>query len=119
MNTKILGDMGENLAAAHLERKGYAIIERKFKTRIGEIDLIARQNHVIVFIEVKTRQSSEFGRPGEAVGYRKQQKIIRTASWYIRQKHLEDVSCRFDVIEVYCWQGGYHINQIENAFEVC
>lgn len=119
MNTKILGDMGENIAAIYLERKGYYIIERKFKTRVGEIDLIARKNHTIVFIEVKTRQSLEFGRPGEAVGYRKQQKIIKTANWYIRQKHLEEVSCRFDVIEVYYWQGGHHINQIENAFEVC
>lgn len=119
MNTKLLGDRGENLAAEYLTAHGYQICERKFRTPLGEIDLIARQNGSLIFIEVKTRRSLRYGTPAAAVNTLKQQKIIRTAYWYLRQQQIEETLCRFDVIEIYFSQEGkWTIQQFENAFEV-
>ena len=119
MNTKLLGDRGENIAAEYLRAHGYQICERQFRTPLGEIDLIARQNECLVFIEVKTRRSLRYGTPAAAVNALKQQKIIRTAYWYLRQQQLEETLCRFDVIEIYFSQEGkWTIQQFENALEV-
>ena len=119
MNTKILGNAGEEAAADYLEQKGYTVCERNYRTVTGEIDLIVRKGAATVFVEVKTRRSLACGEAALAVNYRKQQKIIRTAYCYMQQKKLDGRPCRFDVVEVYRKPaGGWTINHFEGAFEV-
>lgn len=120
MNTKRLGNRGEEAAAAYLEQKGYEILERQFRTPLGEIDLIARDGKTLAFIEVKTRRSERYGRPAAAVGSEKQRRIIRAAMWYIvnKQRQGDVPPCRFDVVEIYASsQGACRIRHLENAFE--
>ncbi len=98
-----LGAAGEQLAAAHLQRLGYVILERNHRTRWGELDLIAHAHGTLVFVEVKTRRrSARAGSPFEAVGPRKQAQVRRMAAgWLARARnrpHAEDL--RFDVIGV-------------------
>ena len=81
MNNKHLGDRGESYAEDYLRRQGYRILTRNYRTKIGEIDLIADDHGTLVFIEVKTRSSVRYGIPSEAVNYKKKQKIIQTAYW--------------------------------------
>ena len=116
--TKDLGVSGEDFAARHLESGGYRIIARNFRIRTAEIDLIAERDGVIVFIEVKTRRTTRFGRPAEAVNARKQQKIIAAAGVFMQREEFAQCACRFDVIEVFKLNGEWQLNQIENAFEV-
>ncbi|MCR5030783.1 MAG: YraN family protein [Selenomonadaceae bacterium] len=117
MNTKRVGDRGEEMAADFLERKGLRILARKYRTPIGEIDLIAQEGKTLVFIEVKTRRSARCGSPAAAVGYAKQQKIARVAAWYM-QTRADTPPCRFDVVEIYApSSGAWSVRQLENAFE--
>jgi putative endonuclease len=95
-----LGKSGENFACLELERRGYAILERRFRTRHGEIDVIARDGETLVFIEVKARRSGRFGPPAEAVGFQKRQKLMLMASSYIFARRLANARCRFDVVSV-------------------
>ncbi len=111
---KVKGNSGEQFAAGYLKKKGYKILERNYKNSIGEIDIIARQKKTIVFVEVKTRSSLQFGNPSEAVNFHKQHKIRQVAQCYIIQKHLEDSDYRFDVIEVILEDDD--INHIEDCF---
>lgn len=117
MNTKILGNRGEDAAASFLERHGLSVLERNFRVKTGEIDIIARDGRTLVFVEVKTRRTEAYGRPGAAVGFRKQQKIIECARWYLRQRQIESCPCRFDVIEVLAGEGHARIRHIKGAFE--
>lgn len=98
---KSLGAAGEELAARHLKKMGFAILEKNYRCPLGELDLIARKGPLLVFVEVKTRRSQHYGPPQTAVTMRKQQKIIRLAQLYIKQKKLYDLKCRFDVIAVH------------------
>lgn len=98
---KIKGDIGEELATQFLKKEKYKILARNYSTHIGEIDIIATKNSVIVFVEVKARTSNEFGRPAEAVNYRKQQKIHLVAEQYLQKYNLENKEIRFDVIEIF------------------
>ncbi len=100
METKTSGNIGEVLAENFLKKKGYLVLERNFSTKIGEIDLICKDKDYIVFVEVKTRTSNRFGYPREAINFAKQQKVRKTAQIYLKKKHLYDVDCRFDCIEV-------------------
>ena len=84
-NTKILGFAGETLVAKHLEKNGYKIIAKNYTNSIGEIDIIAKQNNTLVFVEVKTRSSVKFGAPQEAVTPAKQNKIRNVALAYLKQ----------------------------------
>lgn len=120
MSKQALGQAGEEQAAAFLARKGYRISARNFRARVGEIDIIAWQDRrTLVFVEVKTRRGDLFGAPAQAVDARKRKKILMTASWYLRQEHLEDCFCRFDVIEVYAMQdAAWRIRHYEGAFEM-
>ena len=117
MNNKKLGDRGESCAAEYLQRQGCRILMRNYRMKIGEIDLIAEDHGTLVFIEVKTRSSVRYGTPAEAVNYKKRQKIIQTAYWYLRAQHREDAVCRFDVLEVYAAGDSWTVHQIRNAFE--
>ena len=120
MNQKGLGNRGEEIAAAHLERKGYEILERQCRTPVGEIDLIARDGKTLAFVEVKTRRSARYGQPAAAVGREKQRRITRAAMWYMMNKNRqgETPPCRFDVVEIYATpNGAWNVRHLENAFE--
>lgn len=108
----IKGRIGEELAVKFLKGCKYKILERNFKNKLGEIDIIAKDRDIIVFVEVKSRSSSEFGLPCEAVDIKKQNKIRFVASLYLQTKKIEDKELRFDVIEVLDGE----INYIKNAF---
>lgn len=92
--------MGEDLACAELRRRGYAILARRYRTRHGEIDIIARHEGAIVFIEVKARRDEAYGGGGAAVTEWKQQRIVRMATDYLARRGLLDEPCRFDVVTV-------------------
>ncbi|MDO9117261.1 MAG: YraN family protein [Nitrospira sp.] len=113
------GQDSEASAEQFLRRKGYAILERNLRTTIGELDLVADDHGVLVFVEVKARTTGAFGGALLAVDRRKQAKLIRLAGQYLAQRHLSDRVCRFDVILV---QGdaesSFQIEHIEHAFEV-
>ena len=96
---KITGQKGEILAEKFLKREKYFILERNYTCPLGEIDIVAKKNDVIVFIEVKTRASNRFGRPCEAVTPYKQNKIRTVAKYYLMCKSQSENDCRFDVIE--------------------
>ena len=111
------GNKGEDAVAGYLRRRGYRILERQYRCRYGEIDLIARSlDGTLCFVEVKTRASSRFSRPCEAVTPAKQQRLRMTAQYYLAYTG-EDCPCRFDVAEVYpALDGEMTINYITNAF---
>ena len=112
MNRRETGTQYEERAAEYLIAQNYQILERNYRIRSGEIDIIARDGTVLVFIEVKYRKDDESGNPLEAVDIRKQRKIIKVARYYLYQKKYGDVPCRFDVIGI-C---GSHIEHIKDAF---
>ena len=110
---KVEGALGEVNVVKYLEDKKYKIIELNHKNRLGEIDIIAQDKKMLVFVEVKARSSLKFGRPSEAVDWRKQNKLRQVANLYLIQKGLTNCQCRFDVVEVIARS---EINHIENAF---
>ena len=95
-----LGKLGEDLACAELERRGYAVLARRYRTRFGEIDIIARDNDVTVFVEVKARTGDEFGGGAAAVTGWKQRRITQMAVDYLSRHRLHDRPCRFDVVVI-------------------
>ncbi|MBR3249937.1 MAG: YraN family protein [Clostridia bacterium] len=111
----IIGKYGEDVAVRFLEQKGYKIIERNFSCRQGELDIIARNNEYIVFIEVKTRSNFLYGTPIEAVGKNKQKHIFRVAKYYLHIHRLENHFVRFDVIEVFIDRGIAKVNHIKQV----
>lgn len=110
-----VGRIGEELAARYLESLGYTIVERNFVATQGEIDIIAKDGEELVFIEVKTRTSIQFGRPSEAVDEPKQKHLISTAKYYLYSKHLENEFVRIDVIEVYLRENKCRINHLKQV----
>lgn len=114
MNTTDIGKKGEEISVEYLKNRGYSIIAVNFKAAGGEIDIIAKKDGCIAFVEVKTRKTSKFGYPSEAVDYFKQQKIIRVAKAFIA-KYTDYEVVSFDVCEVYTAER--RINYIENAFD--
>lgn len=111
------GAFGEDLAVKLLSKKGYEIIERNFTAKTGEIDIVARHNEYIVFVEVKLRVNLEKGSPCEAVNLKKQKKIIETAKMYIDKNELYNCDFRFDVVEIlFCDDNKPMGKIIENAF---
>jgi putative endonuclease len=95
-----LGKTGEDCAVAELERRGYAILARRYRTRHGEIDIIARQDETTVFVEVKARATDEFGTAAEAVTPWKQRRLVRMARDYLARNGLVNEACRFDVVAI-------------------
>lgn len=117
MNHITLGDLGEKAASRYLTSKGYTLTHRKYRTKLGEIDIIAKYKNTIIFVEVKTRRNTTYGSPAEAVNYRKQQKIIQTAQCYLKHSNNYNCLCRFDILEVVLGnQGVFTFNHITNAF---
>ena len=113
---KSVGSEGENISLAFLQKNGYKIIEKNFRTRYGEIDIIAEEGRELVFIEVKRRRSGGFGKPYEAVNGRKQEHIAKSALQYMKLRRLFGRSVRFDVVSV--GPGRDEIELIRSAFSV-
>jgi putative endonuclease len=119
---KVLGDRGEAEAEKALKKDGYKIVERNYRTKYGEIDIIALDGQTLAFIEVKTRSSNAYGAPGEAVDFRKQERIIKSSMHYISEvcKGKESES-RFDVVAIEVEPGAgkeFKIEIIKDAFSL-
>ena len=97
---KNVGDLGEDFAAQMLENSGFMILERNYRTKAGEIDIIASKNGVIHFVEVKTRNGFICGYPSEAVTPAKQAHIRRAADWYLQSRRLSEATVSLDVFEI-------------------
>jgi putative endonuclease len=113
-----LGKEGERIAEQYLKRKGYKLIERNYRCVLGELDLIVLDRRVLVFVEVKTRTDHGFGSPLEAVEFRKQQKMIKVAQYFLSQKGLHQREARFDVVGISGPRQQPVVEHIENAFEL-
>jgi len=114
---QLLGIVGENIACAELSQRGYAILERRYRTRYGEIDIVAREGDVTVFVEVKTRDGHEFGDGAEAVTLWKQQRIAKMAMDFLARHRLHDRPCRFDVVAVDVSGGTTKVEIYTHAFD--
>ena len=111
---KETGRSGEDAAVQYLEKIGYTILERNYRLRIGEVDIIARDKEYLVFLEVKTRRSTIFGSPFEAVDMRKQQQIVKVAAAYVRGR---EIPVRFDAVAVHLNGQHVRVEVLKNAFE--
>jgi len=115
---KALGFKGEELAVQYLKKKGYKVIERNYRCQWGEIDLVARDKETLIFVEIKSRSSSEFGLPQDAVDRFKQKKLIQVAKAYMAEHRLQEtVPARFDVVAVQLTPSGPDIELIKDAFQ--
>ena len=101
-----------------MKKRGYRIIENNYVCKMGEMDIIAREKDTLVFIEVKTRTSTEFGPPQLAVNLSKQRQLSKVALNYLKEKHLEDPKARFDVVAILLEQQGEAIELIKDAFDL-
>ena len=112
-----LGKTGEDLACRELERRGYAILARRWRRRQGEIDIIARDGATLVFVEVKTRGGHAFGEAAEAVTPFKRRRMTQLARDYITRQRLFECPCRFDVVSIHFDGGRPDIEVFQNAFD--
>ena len=112
-----LGILGEELAVQELERRGYAILERRYRTRYGEIDIIAEDEDTLVFVEVKARADDEFGTAAEAVTPWKQRRLVRMASYYLACQKVGQRPCRFDVVAIMFDAPVPRIDVFQSAFD--
>ena len=105
-------------ACGFLKEHGYEILEKNYKCKLGEIDVIARRHGRLTFVEIKTRTSTQFGTPQEAVNLQKQEKIFKVAEWYIKEKKFSKTPIAFDVVAI-LWKEGQTpgIRLIADAFE--
>jgi putative endonuclease len=110
------GLFGEQLACEELERRGYAVIDRRYRTRAGELDIVARHGEYLVFVEVKARHDASFGAPEEAVTEQKQQRMVWMATDYLSRNGLAEVPCRFDVVAINTESDPVSVTVIEDAF---
>jgi len=117
---KKLGNRGEKIAGNFLRKQGYQIIEKNYHSRLGEIDIVAREDESIVFVEVKTRRSTDFGLPEEALSYDKRRRLSKLALGYLAHRRIKDTNCRFDVVSILMDNKKVrkvkHIELIKNAF---
>ncbi len=114
-----LGLRGEDEAVDALTRGGLEILDRRFRCRLGEIDVVARDRDVVVFVEVKSRTGLGYGRPGESVNRAKRERLARVAQVYLSRHRLYNAACRFDVVEVMVRPGTETtIRHIKDAFRL-
>ncbi len=118
MKKKELGQKGEELALRFLKKNGYRLIERNYTCKMGEVDIVAREKDILAFIEVKTRKTTTFGPPQMAVDQRKQEQLSRVALHYLKEKRLERIKARFDVVAILLSPKGPEIELIRNAFDL-
>jgi putative endonuclease len=111
-----LGRAGENAAAAFYRRRGFRVVDRNYRCRSGEIDLVVRRGRLLVFCEVKTRTSQRWGEPAEAVGALKQGRLRRCAGTWLAEHSGSRRELRFDVVSVAVTQGGLEVTHLPGAF---
>ena len=116
MQNKVKGKQGEKIAEEYLKNKGYEILDKNFHySKIAEIDLVAKIENEIAFVEVKTRTTSAFGEPEEAVDYRKLQNIFMASQFYLKEKNIKNLKPRIDVISIILNEKEFKIRHIENV----
>jgi putative endonuclease len=113
-----LGRSGETIAVDFLRKNGYKILNKNYKTKLGEIDIIAQDKGVICVVEVKARHSDKFGLPQEAVFFHKQRQIAKAALNFLKEKKLLEKKARFDVVAIIFSNGEPKIELVKNAFEL-
>ena len=118
MRHLVLGKIGERKAVRYLRKLGFVILTTNYRTILGEIDIVAREENILAFIEVKTRSSGDYGLPQEAVDRRKQRQMIRMAHSFLNDRGDQGMACRFDVVAVLIGAGGRtrEIDLIRDAF---
>ena len=123
LRKKELGEKGEDIAVRYLKKRGYRIVERNYRVRLGEIDIIAEQGADLVFVEVKTRSDTSFGSPFESVTMQKQKQLSKVALEYLSRNGCQDRPARFDVVGIKfdCGVRGEtaSIELLQNAFDLC
>jgi len=112
-----LGRIGEDLACGELEKRGYVVLERRYRRRGGEIDVIARDGETMVFVEVKAREGKDFGDAAESVTPRKRRRMTHVALDYLARQHIKECPCRFDVVSIHMGNGLPVIEVYQNAFD--
>ena len=113
---QIIGRIGEEKAYKYLQHKGYQILERNFRCKLGEVDIIAKdKNKDLVFVEVKTRRTFEYGRPSEAININKKEHIYKVAKYYIIRNKIYSEAIRFDAIEILLGRTCF-LHHIKQAF---
>jgi putative endonuclease len=117
MQKKELGRKGEAIALRFLKKNGYRVIQTNYSCKLGEVDIIAKEKDVLVFIEVKTRTSMIFGPPQLAVTSTKQHQLSKVALNFLKEKKIEDAKARFDVVAILLGPTGEKIELIRNAFD--
>lgn len=118
LNKQEKGKLGEDIAVMHLEKNGFKILERNFKAKNGEADIVAEKKRELYFVEVKTRWSVNYGDPLESVTYSKQRQVINAAKYYIAKKRAFDVNCHLSAIGVDMSGDMPAVEFIEDAFEI-
>ena len=119
MEKTVTGKKGEDLATEFLRNRHCHILQRNYRKRFGEIDIVVQDGQDLVFVEVKTRRSQTFGTPFEAVTPRKQHQISKAALAYLTEYDCHEASVRFDVIAVHLSESSPRVELIKNAFEFC
>ena len=112
-----VGQRWEALAEKKLKAAGYGILDRNFRTHFGEIDLVAEENGIVCFVEVKGKKGPRFGAPAEAVTFEKRRRIARAARVYVLQRRLGEARCRFDVVSIVESPEGDRVEIFRGAFE--
>lgn len=110
------GKTGEDLATAELERRGYAILARRYRTRYGEIDIVARDGETLVFVEVKARASADRGTALDAITPQKRRRLTMMAADYLARHAVEEVACRFDIVAIDGVEGELRVVVCPDAF---
>ena len=116
--SKLLGNKGEAAAERYLKQQGYRVLDRNWRYRQWELDLVCRDGDTAVFAEVKTRGTETMGTPADGLNHAKQARLVKAASHYLSKKDLWDEPCRFDLVAVTETDGDLAIDHIENAFDL-
>ena len=112
-----LGDAGEAAAAEHFARAGYRVVARNHRCRRGEVDLVVEQGELLVFVEVRTRETAAFGSPEETVGAKKQRRVVLAARDFLARRRGAERAVRFDVVSIVDAPDGLRLTHYPNAFD--
>ena len=116
LSTRSAGNRGETLALRYLSGMGYELVQRNYRTRYGEIDLVLRDGEVLVFVEVKLRRGTGYGDPLESVTPRKQEQVRNVAEQYLAEETPEFGGLRFDVVGILEDRGRTNVTHLKDAF---